>query len=668
MRGEKEILPGANWGAGRRRLGLGPDPGVVPGTHVNLGRMEGAGQKALHGPDDEDSDPKQVDFDQKGGEVGEVLGVAHRGLGHHHHQEHPTGPSHTLGHIAHVEADHEANRQPHQQESQTRVQLRHVAQRNRDALGHLLPRGIARMRTGPGCCRAGGNDEGQHHQHPVVQPQQRTGNEQSGRARPVVEPVTVHQHDGVDQQQHGGEEVHHDQIGIQLGVDDDPAQHGLGQYADDQASAEIHQVPTPRPPEDRPQERRCHGDGDDHGDQAVAEFHQPVKMELRGQVADRARGPVGASEATAGQAHRSSGHHDEGHQDQSQDIEAVAQRRGDRDTAAGRHFGQAYRGPPLGQERLPGRRLREMSSQAPALAGQRAGWSTVGAYVALTKPRIIELLLVTTLPTMVVAQRGLPSLWLMVATLAGGALAAGGANAINMVVDRDIDKLMKRTKARPLVTGAMTPRAALVFALTLEVAAFVELALAVNLLSAVLAVSATLFYVFVYTLWLKRRSSQNIVIGGAAGAVPVLVGWAAVTDTLSWAPVVLFAIIFIWTPPHFWSLAVRYKEDYAAADVPMLPVVASMKRTTREIVLYTVALVAVSLLFGPVAHLGAIYTVAAAVLGAGFLFMTTRLWRLARSDRATGREAMRVFSYSITYLTVLFVAMAGDVLIMNHVH
>ena len=312
--------------------------------------------------------------------------------------------------------------------------------------------------------------------------------------------------------------------------------------------------------------------------------------------------------------------------------------------------------------------LEHVSSQAPALAGQRAGWSTIGAYVALTKPRIIELLLVTTLPTMVVAQRGLPSLWLMLATLVGGALAAGGANAINMVVDRDIDKLMKRTKARPLVTGAMTPRAALVFALTLEVAAFVELALAVNLLSAVLAVSATLFYVFVYTLWLKRRSSQNIVIGGAAGAVPVLVGWAAVTDSLAWAPVVLFAIIFIWTPPHFWSLAVRYKEDYAAADVPMLPVVASMKRTTREILLYTVALVTVSLLFGPVAHLGAIYTVSAAVLGAGFLFMTTRLWRLARRDRATGREAMRVFSYSITYLTVLFVAMAGDVLIMNHVH
>ena len=311
-----------------------------------------------------------------------------------------------------------------------------------------------------------------------------------------------------------------------------------------------------------------------------------------------------------------------------------------------------------------------MSIEAPALPGRRArwSWSTVGAYIALTKPRIIELLLVTTLPTMVVAQRGVPPIWLMSATLAGGALAAGGANAINMVVDRDIDRLMNRTKNRPLVTGAMTPTAALVFALALEVAAFVELWLAVNLLSAVLAISATLFYVFVYTLWLKRRSTQNIVIGGAAGAVPVLVGWAAVTNSLSWAPVVLFAIIFIWTPPHFWSLAVRYKEDYRAADVPMLPVVASMKRTTTEIVYYTVALVAVSFLFGPVAHLGWIYMISAAVLGAGFLYLVTRLWGLAQSDRATGREAMRVFGYSITYLTVLFVAMAGDVLIRNHIH
>jgi protoheme IX farnesyltransferase len=312
-----------------------------------------------------------------------------------------------------------------------------------------------------------------------------------------------------------------------------------------------------------------------------------------------------------------------------------------------------------------------LQAQAPALPGQRAGWvrSKVGAYIALTKPRIIELLLVTTVPTMVVAQRGLPPLWLIVATVVGGALAAGGANAINMVVDRDIDRLMNRTKNRPLVTGAASVRGALVFALALEVAAFVELSLTVNLLSAVLAISATLFYVFVYTLWLKRRSSQNIVIGGAAGAVPVLVGWAAVTDSLSWAPVVLFAIIFIWTPPHFWSLAVKYRDDYAAAEVPMLPVVASMKRTTTEIVYYTVALVAVSFVFGPVAHLGWIYMITAAVLGVGFLYLVTRLWGLAQTGAAvTGREAMRVFGYSITYLTVLFVAMAGDVLITNHIH
>src|ERR1039457_2580331 len=244
---------------------------------------------------------------------------------------------------------------------------------------------------------------------------------------------------------------------------------------------------------------------------------------------------------------------------------------------------------------------------------------------------------------MIMAQHGLPPVWLMAAIPLRGALAAGGANAINMFIDRDIDKLMHRTAKRPLVTGAVTPRNALSFAITLEVVAFAELWEWVNLLSAVLAISATLFYVFVYTLWLKRTSTQNIVIGGAAGAVPVLVGWAAVTDSLAWTPVVLFAIIFVWTPPHFWALAVKYKDDYRAADVPMLPVVASMKRTTSEIVLYTVALVAVSLLFGPVAHLGPIYTVSAAVLGAGFLFMTTRLWNLARSDRATGPGAMGAF-------------------------
>ena len=291
----------------------------------------------------------------------------------------------------------------------------------------------------------------------------------------------------------------------------------------------------------------------------------------------------------------------------------------------------------------------------------RAGGVRIRSYVALTKPRIIELLLVTTLPTMFVARRGVPALGLILATLVGGALAAGGANAINMVVDRDIDRVMHRTRHRPLVTGELTPGRALVFALVLEVAAFVELALAVNLLSAVLAVSATLFYVFVYTLWLKRTSSQNIVIGGAAGAVPVLVGWAAVTDSLGWAPLVLFAVIFIWTPPHFWSLAVRYRDDYEAAKVPMLPVVATLSRTAGQILLYTVALVAVTVLFAAVGHMGALYLAAAVVLGALFLVYAVRLRR-----EQTPRAAMALFKYSITYLTLLFVAMAGDVLIRFH--
>ena len=303
-----------------------------------------------------------------------------------------------------------------------------------------------------------------------------------------------------------------------------------------------------------------------------------------------------------------------------------------------------------------------MSTPAPGLARLQARALPQGmklrSYVALTKPRIIELLLVTTLPTMFVARRGVPSVVLMLATLLGGALAAGGANAINMVVDRDIDRIMHRTRNRPLVTGEMTPRAALVFAVTLELAAFFELWWAVNLLSALLAVSATLFYVFVYTLWLKRTSTQNIVIGGAAGAVPVLVGWSAVTGHLTWAPVVLFAIIFIWTPPHFWALAIRYKDDYAAAKVPMLPAVASFSRTSRQILLYTVALWGASLVFVPVGHMGMLYLVSAVLLGAVFLWYAIRL-----NAQKTAKAAMRLFHYSISYLTLLFVAMALDVLI-----
>jgi protoheme IX farnesyltransferase len=286
--------------------------------------------------------------------------------------------------------------------------------------------------------------------------------------------------------------------------------------------------------------------------------------------------------------------------------------------------------------------------------------SRAAAYLALTKPRIIELLLITTVPTMVVAARGLPNGWLILATLIGGSAAAGGANAMNMYVDRDIDALMKRTANRPLVTGEITPNAALVFAIALEAVAFIELWLLVNPLSAALAVSATLFYVFVYTIWLKRTSTQNIVIGGAAGAVPVLVGWAAVRDSLGLAPVVLFAIIFVWTPPHFWALAVKYRDDYANAHVPMLPAVRPLNQVARQIVIYTVALWVTSLVFAPVAGMGLIYTIAAAILGAVFLMYALQLQRDASAARA-----MRLFTYSISYVTMLFSAMALDQLVRH---
>lgn len=302
-----------------------------------------------------------------------------------------------------------------------------------------------------------------------------------------------------------------------------------------------------------------------------------------------------------------------------------------------------------------------MAMTAPPTLASRAR-----AFVALTKPRIIELLLVTTVPTMVVAQGGLPPVWLMVATVVGGTLAAGGANAVNMYVDRDIDAVMHRTRNRPLVTGAVTPTEALVFAVTIEVVAFFWLWRFVNLLSAVLAVSACLFYVFVYTLWLKRSSSNNIVIGGAAGAVPVLIGWSAVTDELAWPPVVLFAVIFFWTPPHFWALAIRYRDDYSSVDVPMLPSVAPFRTTANQIVAYTLVVWALSLGFAPVADMGVVYAGVALVLGALFTFQTLQL----RGVEHEGPEriealAMRLFHYSITYLTLLFAAMVVDVVVRN---
>jgi protoheme IX farnesyltransferase len=286
--------------------------------------------------------------------------------------------------------------------------------------------------------------------------------------------------------------------------------------------------------------------------------------------------------------------------------------------------------------------------------------TVLGGYVALTKPRVIELLLITTVPTMVLAQGGWPATRLVLVTLIGGTFAAGGANAINMVIDRDIDRLMERTSGRPLVTGLIDPRSAMVFAIALEVLAFAVLWAGTNLLAASLAIGATLFYVFVYSLWLKRTSSQNVVIGGAAGAAPVLIGWAAVTGGLAWTPFVLFAAIFLWTPPHTWALAIRHADDYTAAHVPMLPSVVSHRKVVETMVPYTVLLVVTTIVLIPVAHLGWIYAVAAVAAGAVFVWSTVDL-----AHDPTPKRSMRVFAYSITYVTVVFGAMTADVLIRN---
>ncbi|MFQ5554013.1 MAG: heme o synthase [Acidimicrobiia bacterium] len=283
------------------------------------------------------------------------------------------------------------------------------------------------------------------------------------------------------------------------------------------------------------------------------------------------------------------------------------------------------------------------------------GWSaTVRAYVELTKPRIIELLLVTTLPAMIVAAGGWPGTGLAIATLAGGALSAGGANTINQVADRDIDAIMRRTRSRPLPTGRVSPQAALVFGVLLGLAGFAVLWTTSNLLAASLSTAGLLFYVFVYTLVLKRSTPQNIVIGGAAGAVPALVGWAAVTGSLSLAPWVMFAVVFLWTPPHFWALALRYREDYEVAGVPMLPATAGEGVALMQIVRYTVMLVAVSLVLFSISGVGVLYVAAAAVLGSGLLVSAVRLRR--RSE-----TAMAFFGASNVYLAALFTLMALDV-------
>ena len=283
------------------------------------------------------------------------------------------------------------------------------------------------------------------------------------------------------------------------------------------------------------------------------------------------------------------------------------------------------------------------------------------AYFELTKPRVIELLLVSTVPTMILAQRGIPDLWLMVATVVGGALSAGSANSFNCYIDADIDKIMGRTKGRPLVTGELTKTEAYIFAWTLGVLSVVWLALLVNPLAALLSLAAILFYVFVYTLLLKRRTPQNIVWGGAAGSMPVLIGWAAVTNDLAPAAWVLFLIIFLWTPPHYWPLSLRYKQDYTDAGVPMLPVVRNNKTVGIQIILYAWALVASTLLLIPVGSMGLIYAITAMIAGTWFIFESYRLYREANVGEIT--NPMRLFHGSISYLTLLFIAIAIDPLL-----
>ncbi|AWZ06591.1 MULTISPECIES: heme o synthase [unclassified Streptomyces] len=285
----------------------------------------------------------------------------------------------------------------------------------------------------------------------------------------------------------------------------------------------------------------------------------------------------------------------------------------------------------------------------------------VMAFVALTKPRIIELLLITTVPVMFLAEQGVPSLWLVLATCFGGYLSAGGANALNMYIDRDIDALMDRTSQRPLVTGMVSPRECLVFGISLGVLSTLFFGLLINWLSAALALGALLFYVVVYTMLLKRRTSQNIVWGGIAGCMPVLIGWSAVKNEVSWAAVILFLVIFFWTPPHYWPLSMKVKDDYARVGVPMLPVVAGNKAVAKQIVIYSWVMVAVSLLLTPLGYTGWFYTAVALVAGGWWLWEAHALNARAKSGLTGAKlKEMRLFHWSITYVSLLFVAVAVD--------
>jgi len=285
----------------------------------------------------------------------------------------------------------------------------------------------------------------------------------------------------------------------------------------------------------------------------------------------------------------------------------------------------------------------------------------LGAYLALTKPRVIELLLITLVPVMILAEQGIPDLWLVLATLIGGSLSAGSANAFNCIIDADIDKIMGRTQKRPLVTGHLSLIEAKVFAVAIGVISVLWLGFMVNWLSSVLALSAQLFYIFIYTLLLKRRTSQNIVWGGAAGAMPVLIGFSSVTGTVTWSAAVLFLMIFLWTPPHYWPLSIKYLSDYKAAGVPMLPVVADSRNVAKQIVLYSYAMVASTLLLIPVHPMGLIYSVTA--LGGGIWFVIEAHLLQKKTKAGSVDNPMKLFHFSITYLTVLFIAIGVDPLV-----
>ncbi len=296
-----------------------------------------------------------------------------------------------------------------------------------------------------------------------------------------------------------------------------------------------------------------------------------------------------------------------------------------------------------------------------ATIGRARGMARVRAFFSLTKPRVMELLLVTTAPVMILAERGIPDLWLVFWTLVGGSMSAGAAGAFNCYIDRDIDRVMKRTKGRPLVTGAISDREALVFSWVLAVASVVVLWVATNWLAATLSAVAIFFYVVIYTLILKRRTEQNIIWGGIAGCFPVLIGWTAVTESITWTPLILFAVVFLWTPPHYWPLAMRYRTDYAAVNVPMLSVVRGRTQVGLQVILYAWATIACSLLLIPVAPMGLVYSVAALASGGWFLVESHRLYAMA--IRHGEVKPMRVFHASITYLTVLFVAVGIDPLV-----